>query len=829
VPGAPFVTALLFVILLFGVVLLVCLRMRTAAMKLRSRKRREEMEQVLATARDHEGRLRAAFQTTRDAVCICELDTGRIVEVNEGYCRMSGWSEPEVLGATSLELKIWPEPKRRQELFQRLRETGSISNYATDFRRRDGVVFPALLSAQVFTFSGRNYFLATSQDRSAVRHAEKVQHAIYRIAETASAPGSLEEMLAAVHRIVGEMMTATNFAIALHEGGKLHFPYFVDEIDTTMPRNVDPGRGLSAYVLRTGEALVLNDEREFEALVRSGEVEPMGAPSLSWLGVPLKTPSSSAIGVVITQSYTPGIVYTEQDKEILQFVSTQVAQAIERKRAEESLRTSERRFRALIEHGQDCILVLTRGGRVTLRSSSTLRIMGYPTDAGPSMSSTDRHVHPDDLPRFKEHWLRVLASPGEKIPFTVRARGGDGSWRSLEGHNTNLLDDPAVAGVVCNFRDVTERQQFEAQLMAADRMVSIGTMAAGVAHEINSPLAYVIANLQLIADAPVGAPILEELRAAQDGAERVRQIVRDLKTFSRADEERISAIDVNKVLDASANIAWNEIRHRARLIKEYARDVPRVAGNEARLGQVVLNLLVNAAQAMTDGGADGNEIRLRTRAAGKGLVIEVIDTGSGISPEVRARLFDPFFTTKPVGVGTGLGLYICQQIVSSMGGTIEVESEMGEGSTFRVSLPAAPEGLLSPQKQPSQPPRSKRARILAVDDEPLIGRVIKSALSAHDVTDLPSALDALERIRGGERFDLIICDLMMPHMTGMELHAALQTEAPDQARRMIFLTGGAFTQSAHEFLDSVDAPRVDKPFEVKAMRSLVDERLRLLQ
>jgi nitrogen-specific signal transduction histidine kinase len=407
-------------------------------------------------------------------------------------------------------------------------------------------------------------------------------------------------------------------------------------------------------------------------------------------------------------------------------------------------------------------------------------------------------------------------------------RHSNGSFRTLDFDLVNLVEDPAVGGVVCNFRDVTERKHIEAQLMAADRMVSIGTLAAGVAHEINNPLAYVIANLELMRDDNLAAESQESLKAAQDGAERVRKIVRDLKTFSRSDEQRIDAVDVHSVLDAAANIASNEIRHRARLLKDYGADVPRVAANESRLGQVVLNLLVNAAQAMPDGEAERNRIIVCTRAEDEMVVIEVQDTGQGISPEHRARLFDPFFTTKPVGVGTGLGLYISQQILSSMGGSISVESEPSKGSTFRLRIPIATRPARATAAPPPVPTVA-RARILAIDDEPMIGRVVKSALASHDVTEMTSATAAFERIQAGERFDLIICDLMMPHMTGMDFHAALERVAPEQAARMVFLTGGAFTPRAREFLDTVPAPRVDKPFAVNQMRTLVDERLRLLR
>jgi len=276
-------------------------------------------------------------------------------------------------------------------------------------------------------------------------------------------------------------------------------------------------------------------------------------------------------------------------------------------------------------------------------------------------------------------------------------------------------------------------------------------------------------------------------------------------------------------------MAWNEIRHRARLVRDYGADVPCIFGNEGRLGQVVLNLLVNAAQALPEGAQEANQITLRTFRKGDRVVISVRDSGAGISAENRARLFEPFFTTKPVGVGTGLGLYICRQIVESMGGTISVESVPGNGATFSVELPIA-RGGREQQRAAEKPAATvRRARILSVDDEPRIGRVLKQALAPHEVVDLTSAEEALERIRGGERFDLIFCDLMMPHVTGMDFHAALAAEAPEQARRTVFLTGGAFTARAHEFLDQVENPRVEKPFNLAGLRALVAERLQVFR
>ncbi|HLM47501.1 MAG TPA: ATP-binding protein, partial [Myxococcaceae bacterium] len=273
--------------------------------------------------------------------------------------------------------------------------------------------------------------------------------------------------------------------------------------------------------------------------------------------------------------------------------------------------------------------------------------------------------------------------------------------------------------IVSMFPDVTERKQMQARLLLSDRMASVGTLAAGVAHEINNPLAYVTANLgyvheeltrhQEVPPAPATLKsVCAALSEALHGADRVQTIVGDLKTFSRETRETqqdpIRAVDVKKVMESTLNLAAAEIRHRARVVKDYGQ-VPPVRGNDSRLGQVFLNLLVNAAQAIpADGDADHHEIRLVTRMAPSGHVsVEVTDTGAGIAPELMGRIFDPFFTTKPVGVGTGLGLSICHSIVSGMGGDITVESELGRGTTFQVLLQVASTTLEAPAPRQPKP------------------------------------------------------------------------------------------------------------------------------
>jgi C4-dicarboxylate-specific signal transduction histidine kinase len=252
---------------------------------------------------------------------------------------------------------------------------------------------------------------------------------------------------------------------------------------------------------------------------------------------------------------------------------------------------------------------------------------------------------------------------------------------------------PALVAVI---RDLTERKRLETQLRLADRMTSMGTLAAGVAHEINNPLAYVCSNLTFLGEQlaqetlpPEALPELREVVAeTQEGAGRVRAIVQDLKTFARSDEERRGPINVHQVIEGALRLVRQELLRSNARLERALEPVPAILGNEARLGQVLVNLLVNATQAFPERRSDNNRIRIATWSdEAKRVVVEVEDNGAGMSPEVQQRIFDPFFTTKPVGEGTGLGLAICHSIVQSMGGQIEVRSTPGRGTTFVLSLP----------------------------------------------------------------------------------------------------------------------------------------------
>ncbi|OFX20583.1 MAG: hypothetical protein A2V77_21755 [Anaeromyxobacter sp. RBG_16_69_14] len=387
---------------------------------------------------------------------------------------------------------------------------------------------------------------------------------------------------------------------------------------------------------------------------------------------------------------------------------------------------------------------------------------------------------------------------------------------------------------------LAELRRTQEQLVVADRRVSVGRLAAGVAHEVNNPLAYVRANLEFIAssltplvqpraagDEPGGREdslerVKQALAEACQGADRIRQIVHGLKSFSRDDDGRRERLHVTTPLEAAIAMAAGEIRQRARLVRLFG-ETPPVDASEVRLAQVFLNLLINAADALPEGASDRHTVTASTRTGTDGsAVVEVQDTGSGIAPENREKLFQAFFTTKPAGVGTGLGLSISQGIVRALGGRIEVESEVGRGSTFRVILPPAPETAV-PAEKPAAPPARGcgTTSLLVVDDEALVGKAFERALgSEFRVVTATSASSALARL-ATDRFQHVLCDLAMPDMSGPMFHAELKRRWPAIADRVIFMTGGAFTPAIQSFAATWTGALLQKPVDMDHLRRLI--------
>lgn len=505
-------------------------------------------------------------------------------------------------------------------------------------------------------------------------------------------------------------------------------------------------------------------------------------------------------------------------------------------------------FRTLIESAPIGVLVHAKG-QVLYTNSELQRMLGY--DSGEPLVGRPlmELVHPEDRGRVAARMGEIVTT-GATTPHDdtrLLRRDGTSIIADIVGVPTVFADQPAVLAMG---QDVTETRGLLAKTMQLDRMIAVGTLAAGVAHEINNPLAYVMANLEFVADEledlshPAGAvdpasalvdalssgarleEVLQALAEARGGASRVRDIVRDMGLFSREDTHVVEPFALAPVIESALNMAWNQVRHRARLVRD-VQALPSILGSSGKLGQVVLNLVVNAAQSIPEGHAEEHTIRVAASTDARGWAhIEVSDTGSGIPLEVQSRVFDPFFTIKPPGQGTGLGLAICRSIVLAHRGDITFESAVGHGTTFRLSLPPCEAASAAEEAPIPAPPRSadsrRRPRLLIVDDEPLVARAIERILRCeYDVTVANTGAQALDCLERGPSFDAILSDLMMPTMTGVQLHAEVRLRWPALAEHMVFVTGGAFTDEARAFLQEMPNARVEKPHGLSTLRSVL--------
>lgn len=373
-------------------------------------------------------------------------------------------------------------------------------------------------------------------------------------------------------------------------------------------------------------------------------------------------------------------------------------------------------------------------------------------------------------------------------------------------------------------RTISSVTNLQDQLARSEHMASLGLMAAGVAHEINNPLSYILSNLSFAAERAIDQESRLALREALEGAGRVRDIVRDLKTLSRMEsEEDLKPVDVRNAVDAALKLSFDDVRHRAR-VQRHFNEVPQVLGNETRLVQVMLNLVTNAAQSIAPGSPDDNQITLEVKLAETPGEVEVIvtDTGVGISEDHLPKVFEPFFTTKPAGEGTGLGLSICHRLIHAMGGRIQVTSEEGHGSRFSVFLAIAPNKPdADTPLSDAAPGTGRRLRLLVVDDEVLVARAVRRVFDREFRVDV--ALDgqtALEKLRKSD-YDVVLCDVMMPGVSGLDVYRQVRSENEPLARRFVFATGGLFSQELSENVKRLSNMIVEKPFDPAELRRVI--------
>lgn len=511
-----------------------------------------------------------------------------------------------------------------------------------------------------------------------------------------------------------------------------------------------------------------------------------------------------------------------------------------------------RSLNSVIERTLDSIILTDTEFRITYMNEAACRLFGY------SM---------EDLLGKRPDVLNAEAQAAEKQEEIYRTATADGFF---EGEALNRRKDGSTflcqfrvaalvgdAGEVTGYmgvqRDITEQQARNAQLALADRMACVGQLAAGVAHEINNPLTSVLYNLNSLSEelprvasamsqlslalglanahevlgenSELQGDWLEDMAAqakeAQQGADRIRRIVKDLTIVAQGDDSHTVLLSLPDVIEIAVNMAYNQIKYRARLVKDL-QPVPAVNANIGRLAQVLMNLLLNAAQAIEEGNPNANEIRIRTWAEDGWVYTEVRDTGKGIATEHLGHIFEPFYTTKKPGVGAGLGLSIGQNVVISFGGAIEVESTPERGSSFVVRLPIPIDEKVKRKDPANEPDKATRGRILVVDDEPQICRTLARLLAGeHDIEVAESGTDAIGILRADPYFDAIVCDFMMPVVSGVDIYHWLEKKHPHLTDIIVFMSGGVFTAEARTFIAQVENVILDKPIGVKQLRAVL--------
>jgi len=490
-----------------------------------------------------------------------------------------------------------------------------------------------------------------------------------------------------------------------------------------------------------------------------------------------------------------------------------------------ALRTSRHELQLLLERLPDGV-VIQRDGALLWANTALLEILGFTQLADVAGRSLSSFVPAEDRAALTLAIRRASASEISEVRHEYRVERPDGSLRRVQATAAQLVDYHGARARMAVVRDVTEQHRLREQAAISDRLASLGALAANIAHEINNPLSYVRLSLETASREAAtvtgqGQHLHDSLVHAREGTDRVLGIVRDLRMLSRVQEDLETAIDLPEVLDAALAIADRAIRAKARLVTRY-KPTPLARGMGGKLGQVFLNLLMNAADAIPCGSPDDHLIRVAIHEGADGrAVVEIADTGCGISPEIAARVFDPFFTMKPAGSGTGLGLAMCHRIVTELKGEITFESVPG-ATTFRVTLPAA---TCQQRSEPAREQESERPRrrVLVIDDEPeLLASIGRSLAHAHDVVTAPGGRAALEILSGDVGFDAVLTDLMMAEITGMDLYEKVKDAHPGLERRFLFMTGGAFTARAQRFVEEMSSRCVEKPFDSRHLLDAVD-------
>lgn len=572
-----------------------------------------------------------------------------------------------------------------------------------------------------------------------------------------------------------------------------------------------------------------------------------------------------------------GCFYHRVDSPMIGGVVLSIQDRTEQNEIEERLHHSEAKNRALLEAIPDVMFFLDRSGRVNTFKEDPLQWIPPVEDYSQREQFVILSPH-EMLELARQHTQQVFQSQSSVLfecRLEISPQHRDYEVRIVPGTHQDAL-------VIV--RDITEKNRLQSELLRANRMAELGTLVASMGHEINNPLAYIINHLEEMYEqlqkAQESAPhsmiqhLRELTRESLEGSQRIAKLVKDLKSYVREEKLLLHEIDVHQAIDNALHMAGNQIHHRAHLHRDY-QPIPYIQGEPGRLEQVFLNLLINAAQALPQSSERMSSIRIQTsyHTDDNTVHVSITDTGMGIAPEDIDRIFEPFFTTKPIGSGTGLGLFVCRNIILKLGGTLRVTSQINQGTTMTVVLPAsnthlytpAPSQLRHREAKPHQTqkfessefsdwisqqnstdasasfPRTNKqsipetvaaeahefehgqatkVSILIVDDEPRVAQSLRRILREHNVTIVNTGQEAIEQCLSHD-FRWIFCDLSMPDLSGQDVFVQVCKNNPMYRERFVFMTGGVFTEQTRHFCETTDRPVLEKPFDRTLIRNLI--------
>ena len=777
------------------------------------------------------------IENAPEAISIVDQEL-RVLRINAEFTRLFGFTADEAAGKQLDRLIVPPDRYAETAWIAECIKTESKLSLETRRQRKDGSLVEVLLSTSPVTLNGKRVgAYASYRDITEQKRTEELNAALYAIAARSQSAEDLQQFFAAIHNIVGQLMNARNFYIALYDSQAqlLSFPYFVDEEDPT-PAPKPLGRGLTEYILRSGEPLLVTPA-VFEELERRGEVESIGTPSLDWLGVPLKS-GTACIGVLVVQTYNENTRFGERDREILKFVSQQLAATIEHKRYEEALRRSEARSRSLILSAAFGICRCTLGGRFLDVNPALINMLGHGSveDLLKLDARREVFVNPQDLDRLAEDYRRTGSLNGVELQW--KRKDGRVIIVRLSGCAATISDEPEeVLELIAE--DITDRRQLEEQLRQAQKMDAVGRLAGGVAHDFNNLLMVINGYTEvLLEQLEQGSAMHHKVQSIQQAADRAATLTRQLLAFSRKQLLELKVVDVNIVIGDMERLLRPLIGENIELVTRLSPETGHTRADAGQLEQVIMNLVVNAKDAMPEGGkltVESSDVTVRHSfrehrfiQPGRYAVISVTDTGHGMDKETQSRIFEPFFTTKEKGKGTGLGLSTVYGIVKQSSGYVFAQSELGAGTTFYVYLPRVEDS--AEELSPAQSQQSEAGgceTVLLVEDEESVRELVRLTLAARGYKVLEAengecGLRVSESFK--ENIDILITDVVMPGIGGRELAKKLLALRPGIS--VLYLSGYTEDAVITQGAPGPSTAFLQKPFTLQNLAKKVREVLR---